>query len=94
MIFQLLDGRGSDKIRPCNEDEDSLLYATYLEKLFPFAKFIFLIRDGRAVASELSKRGIFECKNAFQCFTNSFAPNAQDLYKVSILRYCQVFWPY
>jgi protein-tyrosine sulfotransferase len=42
----------------CNKDPLLLNSATYIKKLFPKSKWIFMIRDGRAVVHSILKRGI------------------------------------
>lgn len=44
---------------PCNKDPFLLNNAIYLKRLFPKAKFIFMIRDGRAVAHSLITRKVY-----------------------------------
>lgn len=45
-------------VMPCNKDPFLLNNAVYLKRLFPKAKFIFMVRDGRAVAHSIVTRQV------------------------------------
>ncbi len=61
-IYHILNGRvnhknsGKNVTRLCVKDPNILLYASYLHRLFPNAKFLYMIRDGRAAAYSYMKR--------------------------------------
>ena len=41
--------------RPCIKDPDIVYFIEYLHELFPNAKFVYMIRDGRSVAKSMIK---------------------------------------
>ena len=43
----------------CNKDPLTLLYGDYLSKIFPKSRWIFMVRDGRAVIHSVMKRLAF-----------------------------------
>lgn len=47
----------------CKKDPFLMLEAQYLKQLFPRAKFIFMVRDGRAVAHSIVTRKVSLCFN-------------------------------
>lgn len=49
---------GEPAPRLCNKDPFTLKYGVFLLKLFPKAKFIFMVRDGRAVVHSLITRKV------------------------------------
>ena len=57
-IMEVVVKHGEPAPRLCNKDPFTLKYGVYLLKLFPQAKFIFMIRDGRAVVHSLITRKV------------------------------------
>ena len=53
-ITHMMLNRGFKAKRQCVKDVDILFYIEYLHELFPKAKFIYMIRDGRAAAYSLT----------------------------------------
>ena len=56
--LQVIVGHGKPAPRLCNKDPFTLRAATYLHKIFPKAKFILMIRDGRAVVHSIITRKV------------------------------------
>jgi len=61
-ILEVVVKHGEPAARLCNKDPFTLKYGVYLLKLFPHAKFIFMVRDGRAVVHSLITRKVRDCK--------------------------------
>nr|XP_039253144.1 protein-tyrosine sulfotransferase-like isoform X1 [Styela clava] len=57
-ILEIIKGHGPSAVYYCNKEPVVLQYMKYMHKLFPHAKFIFMIRDGRAVAHSIVTRNI------------------------------------
>ena len=57
-ILEVVVKHGEPAPRLCNKDPFTLKYGVYLMKIFPNAKFIFMIRDGRAVVHSLIQRKV------------------------------------
>jgi protein-tyrosine sulfotransferase len=57
-ILEIIAKHGSPAPRLCNKDPFTLRSAVYLKYLFPNAKFIFMIRDGRAVVHSIISRKV------------------------------------
>lgn len=57
-ILEIIVRHGKLLPRLCNKDPFTLRSATYLQYLFPNAKFIFIIRDGRAVVHSIISRKV------------------------------------
>ncbi|KAI5718201.1 hypothetical protein M8J77_017873 [Diaphorina citri] len=56
--LEVIARHGEPAERLCNKDPLTLKSADYLSEIFPFAKFIFMVRDGRAtVHSIISRKG-------------------------------------
>lgn len=55
-IANIMRNRGFNASRLCAKDPDVLQYMDYLYNIFPKAKFIFMVRDGRAAAYSLSQQ--------------------------------------
>ena len=55
-ILTLTENRAGNAPRPCAKDPDILYYMFYLHRMFPQAKFIYMVRDGRAAAYSLLER--------------------------------------
>ncbi|ODN04928.1 Protein-tyrosine sulfotransferase [Orchesella cincta] len=72
-ILEVVVKHGEPAPRVCNKDPFTLKYGVYLLKLFPQAKFIFMIRDGRAVVHSLISRKVtvtgFDLTDYRQCLT-------------------------
>ena len=49
-IYEIMEGHLRRAKHLCAKDPDILYYMDYLHKVFPSAKFIYMIRDGRACA--------------------------------------------
>ena len=57
-IAEIITKHGNSARRLCNKDPLTFRNLTYLARLFPKAKFIFMIRDGRAVLNSIIDRKI------------------------------------
>lgn len=57
-ILEIIAKHGRPADRLCNKDPFTLRSAVYLRRLFPSAKFIFMIRDGRAVVHSIISRKV------------------------------------
>ncbi|OQR76865.1 protein-tyrosine sulfotransferase-like [Tropilaelaps mercedesae] len=57
-ILEVIVRHGEPAPRLCNKDPFTLRAATYLHQLFPKAKFILMIRDGRAVVHSIITRKV------------------------------------
>ncbi|XP_003740938.1 protein-tyrosine sulfotransferase 1 [Galendromus occidentalis] len=57
-ILEVIIGHGKPAPRLCNKDPFTLRAATYLHKIFPKAKYILMIRDGRAVVHSIITRKV------------------------------------
>lgn len=70
-ILEIIVRHGKPAPRLCNKDPFTLRSAVYLQYLFPNAKFIFMIRDGRAVVHSIISRQVtisgFDLSNYRQC---------------------------
>ena len=55
-IYSIMYNHGEKVARLCAKDPDLLYYIQYLRKLFPRAKFIYMVRDGRATAYSMLKQ--------------------------------------
>lgn len=70
-ILDIVVNHGHPASRLCNKDPFTLKSATYLSKLFPKAKFIFMIRDGRATVHSIISRKVtitgFDLSSYKQC---------------------------
>ena len=49
-IYSLLENRGHKVPRLCSKDPEILYHMEFLHNLFPRAKFVYMVRDGRACA--------------------------------------------
>ena len=63
-ILEIIVNHGTPAPRLCNKDPFTLKSAVYLRHLFPNSKFIFMIRDGRAVVHSIISRKV--------CFVQTF----------------------
>lgn len=57
-ILEIIAKHGAPSKRLCNKDPFTLRSAVYLKTLFPNSKFIFMIRDGRAVVHSIITRKV------------------------------------
>lgn len=57
-ILELIVRHGKPAPRLCNKDPFTIRSAVYLQYLFPNSKFIFMIRDGRAVVHSIISRKV------------------------------------
>lgn len=57
-ILEIIAKHGPPSARLCNKDPFTLRSAVYLKQLFPNSKFIFMIRDGRAVVHSIISRKV------------------------------------
>ena len=58
LIAEIIAKHGDPAPRLCNKDPLTFRNLSYLARLFPKAKFIFMIRDGRAVLNSIIERKI------------------------------------
>lgn len=70
-ILEVIARHGEPAPRLCNKDPFTLRSAVYLHSLFPNAKFILMIRDGRAVVHSIINRKVtisgFDLSDFRQC---------------------------
>ncbi|KAF7492005.1 Protein-tyrosine sulfotransferase [Sarcoptes scabiei] len=70
-ILEIIVRHGKRASRLCNKDPFTIRSATYLQYLFPNSKFIFMIRDGRAVVHSIISRKVtisgFDLKDYRDC---------------------------
>ena len=52
-VLEIIAKHGGPAPRLCNKDPLTLKYGTYLQRLFPNGKFLFMVRDGRAVVHSM-----------------------------------------
>lgn len=57
-ILEIIAKHGPPSTRLCNKDPFTLRSAVYLKELFPNSKFIFMVRDGRAVVHSIVTRKV------------------------------------
>ena len=57
-MLEVIVGHGEPAQRLCNKDPFTIKSATYLHQLFPKAKFIFMVRDGRATVHSIISRQV------------------------------------
>ncbi|KAL7853816.1 hypothetical protein AOLI_G00206600 [Acnodon oligacanthus] len=57
-LLEIIVGHGEPAPRLCNKDPFSLKSLTYLSKLFPNAKFVLMLRDGRATVHSMISRKV------------------------------------
>lgn len=57
-VLEIIVRHGRPAKRLCNKDPFTLKHATYIKGLFPNAQFLFVIRDGRAVAHSIVSRKV------------------------------------
>lgn len=56
--LEVIAHHGEPAARLCNKDPLTLKSADYLSELFPEAKFIFMVRDGRATVHSIISRKV------------------------------------
>lgn len=70
-ILDIIVNHGQPASRLCNKDPFTLKSATYLAKLFPNSKFLFMVRDGRATVHSIISRKVtitgFDLSSYKQC---------------------------
>lgn len=64
-ILEIIAKHGPPSTRLCNKDPFTLRTAMYLKQIFPNSKFIFMIRDGRAVVHSLMTRKVSTIASIF-----------------------------
>lgn len=57
-LLEIIVGHGEPAPRLCNKDPFALKSLTYLSKLFPHAKFVLMLRDGRATVHSMISRKV------------------------------------
>ena len=57
-ILEVVARHGEASPRLCNKDPFTLKSGTYLKKLFPKSKFLFMVRDGRATVHSIITRKV------------------------------------
>merc|ERR1711970_34950 len=72
-ILEVVARHGEASPRLCNKDPFTLKSGTYLKKLFPNSKFLFMVRDGRATVHSIITRKVtitgFDLKSYKQSLT-------------------------
>ncbi len=72
-ILEVVARHGEPSPRLCNKDPFTLKSGTYLKRLFPNSKFLFMVRDGRATVHSIITRKVtitgFDLKSYRQCLT-------------------------
>merc|ERR1719350_1264756 len=72
-ILEVVAKHGEPAPRLCNKDPFTLKSGTYLRRLFPNGKFLFMVRDGRATVHSIISRKVtitgFDLKSYRQCLT-------------------------
>ncbi len=72
-ILEVVARHGEPSERLCNKDPFTLKSGTYLRRLFPKSKFLFMVRDGRATVHSIITRKVtitgFDLKSYRQCLT-------------------------
>ncbi|XP_059398188.1 protein-tyrosine sulfotransferase 1-like [Carassius carassius] len=70
-LLEIIVGHGEPAPRLCNKDPFALKSLNYLSKLFPKAKFILMLRDGRATVHSMISRKVtitgFDLKSYRDC---------------------------
>ena len=70
-ILEVVAKHGEPAQRLCNKDPFTLKSGTYLRRLFPKSKFLFMVRDGRATVHSIITRKVtitgFDLKSYRQC---------------------------
>ena len=58
-VYQVIAKHGQNAKHLCNKDPLVFQHLSYVKQIFPKAKFILMIRDGRAVAHSIISRNVF-----------------------------------
>jgi len=58
LMFQVIVGHGEPAPRLCNKDPFALKSLSYLARIFPKAKFVLMLRDGRATVHSMISRKV------------------------------------
>lgn len=58
-IVEVVAKHGEPAKRLCNKDPFTMKSAVYLSELFPRAKFLLMVRDGRATVHSIITRKVF-----------------------------------
>lgn len=70
-IMNIIEHHGEPAPYLCNKDPFTMKYGVYLSQLFPKAKFLLMLRDGRAVVHSIISRKVtvsnFDLKNPKKC---------------------------
>ncbi|CAI4226088.1 unnamed protein product [Auanema sp. JU1783] len=70
-IIEIMAGHGAAAPRLCNKDPFTMKSAVYLSEIFPKAKFVLMIRDGRATVHSIISRKVtitgFDLSDYGQC---------------------------
>ncbi len=71
LLCQVIAKHGAAAPRLCNKDPFTLKSAEYLSRLFPHAKFLLMVRDGRATVYSIVTRKVtitgFDLSSYRQC---------------------------
>jgi len=72
-ILDIMVNHGEPASVLCNKDPLTLKHGSYMAKLFPNSKWLFMMRDGRAVVHSIIKRNVsisgYDMNNPRQCLT-------------------------
>ena len=58
LIGEIIAKHGDPAPRLCNKDPLTFRNLSYLARIFPKSKFVFMVRDGRAVVHSIMERGV------------------------------------
>lgn len=90
-MLEIIARHGKPAKRLCNKDPFTIKSAVYIKSLFPKAQFLYLIRDGRAVAHSIVSRKVtisgFDINDYRQCLIKWNAATA------SMFRECKTLGP-
>jgi len=59
LVYQVIAKHGEPAPRLCNKDPFALKSMVELSNMFPNAKFLLMVRDGRAVVHSIMSRKVF-----------------------------------
>ncbi|KAM3869315.1 protein-tyrosine sulfotransferase 1-like [Diretmus argenteus] len=72
-LLEVIVGHGEPALRLCNKDPFALKSLSYLAHIFPKAKFVLMLRDGRATVHSMISRKVtisgFDLTNYRDCLT-------------------------
>lgn len=83
-LLVIISRLGAATQRLCNKDPFTMAHATFLRRLFPNAKFIFMVRDGRAAVHSLISRNVTITHFDLTSYENSLRQwdkNVNDMYQ-------------